>query len=105
MSARETSTPFQVLDPAGTIVGEAPQIPTRICAGCWSRPAHEESSISMLSLQRQGRIGFYGTATGQEAAIAGSAYPPEGSRLGLPHAPRVGISLSRRTTLQEIVCS
>src|SRR5262249_11069558 len=28
----------------------------------------------MLMLQRQGRIGFYGTATGEEAAIVGSAY-------------------------------
>jgi len=31
----------------------------------------------MLSLQRQGRIGFYGMATGQEASITGSAYPLE----------------------------
>jgi pyruvate dehydrogenase E1 component alpha subunit len=28
----------------------------------------------MLTLQRQGRIGFYGTATGEEAAIIGSAF-------------------------------
>jgi pyruvate dehydrogenase E1 component alpha subunit len=28
----------------------------------------------MLSLQRQGRIGFYGVATGEEAAVIGSAY-------------------------------
>ena len=27
----------------------------------------------MLALQRQGRIGFYGQSTGQEAAIIGSA--------------------------------
>ncbi|OGF55571.1 MAG: 3-methyl-2-oxobutanoate dehydrogenase, partial [Candidatus Fraserbacteria bacterium RBG_16_55_9] len=29
----------------------------------------------MLNLQRQGRIGFYGVATGEEAAVIGSAYP------------------------------
>ncbi len=28
----------------------------------------------MMGLQRQGRIGFYGTATGEEAAVIGSAY-------------------------------
>ena len=28
----------------------------------------------MLTLQRQGRIGFYGTTTGEEAAVIGSAY-------------------------------
>jgi pyruvate dehydrogenase E1 component alpha subunit len=28
----------------------------------------------MLTLQRQGRIGFYGTATGEEAAVIGSAF-------------------------------
>ena len=28
----------------------------------------------MLTLQRQGRVGFYGTATGEEAAIIGSAF-------------------------------
>ncbi len=28
----------------------------------------------MLNLQRQGRIGFYGTVTGEEAAVIGSAY-------------------------------
>jgi len=33
----------------------------------------------LLKLQRQGRIGFYGTATGEEAAVAGSVYPLEAS--------------------------
>src|SRR5438046_2966640 len=28
----------------------------------------------MMTLQRQGRVGFYGTCTGQEAACIGSAY-------------------------------
>ncbi len=31
----------------------------------------------MMTLQRQGRIGFYGAATGQEAAVIGSAYALE----------------------------
>ena len=35
----------------------------------------------MMALQRQGRIGFYGEAMGQEAAIVGSAAASEPARL------------------------
>ena len=58
----------------------------------------------MLTLQRQGRIGFYGTATGQEAAITGSAYALRPTRLGVPGAARDwACSLWRGTTVQEVV--
>jgi pyruvate dehydrogenase E1 component alpha subunit/2-oxoisovalerate dehydrogenase E1 component alpha subunit len=58
----------------------------------------------MLSLQRQGRIGFYGMATGQEASVTGSAYPLE-PRDWVFHALReTGVCLWRGTTVQEIVC-
>ncbi|HEU5320318.1 MAG TPA: thiamine pyrophosphate-dependent enzyme, partial [Methylomirabilota bacterium] len=58
----------------------------------------------MLSLQRQGRIGFYGMATGQEASVTGSAYPlAKGDWIF--HALReTGVCLWRGTTIQEIVC-
>jgi pyruvate dehydrogenase E1 component alpha subunit/2-oxoisovalerate dehydrogenase E1 component alpha subunit len=58
----------------------------------------------MLSLQRQGRIGFYGMATGQEASVTGSAYPLE-ERDWIFHALReTGVCLWRGTTIQELVC-
>jgi pyruvate dehydrogenase E1 component alpha subunit/2-oxoisovalerate dehydrogenase E1 component alpha subunit len=58
----------------------------------------------MLSLQRQGRIGFYGTASGQEAAVTGSAYAWREGDWVFPALREMGVSLWRGTTVQEIVC-
>jgi pyruvate dehydrogenase E1 component alpha subunit/2-oxoisovalerate dehydrogenase E1 component alpha subunit len=58
----------------------------------------------MLSLQRQGRVGFYGTATGQEAAVTGSAYPLRDTDWVFPALREMGVSLWRGTTVKEIVC-
>jgi pyruvate dehydrogenase E1 component alpha subunit/2-oxoisovalerate dehydrogenase E1 component alpha subunit len=58
----------------------------------------------MLSLQRQGRVGFYGTATGQEAAITGSAYAMRDTDWVFPALREMGVSLWRGTTTREIVC-
>jgi pyruvate dehydrogenase E1 component alpha subunit/2-oxoisovalerate dehydrogenase E1 component alpha subunit len=58
----------------------------------------------MLSLQRQGRIGFYGTATGEEAAITGSAYALRDTDWIFPALRQTGVSLWRGTTVQQIVC-
>lgn len=58
----------------------------------------------MLSLQRQGRIGFYGMATGQEASITGSAYPLRAEDWIFHALRETGVCLWRGTTLQELVC-
>ena len=58
----------------------------------------------MLSLQRQGRVGFYGTATGQEAAVTGSAYALRDTDWVFPALREMGVSLWRGTTTREIVC-
>ena len=52
----------------------------------------------MLSLQRQGRIGFYGMATGQEASVTGSAYPLKASDWVF-HALRVSKPIAPTWTL------
>jgi pyruvate dehydrogenase E1 component alpha subunit/2-oxoisovalerate dehydrogenase E1 component alpha subunit len=94
-----------VLDPAGTIVGDAPQIPDEDLRQMLRHILKMRVlDQRMLSLQRQGRIGFYGTATGQEAAITGSAYPLKESDWVFPALREMGVSLWRGTTLQEIVC-
>jgi pyruvate dehydrogenase E1 component alpha subunit/2-oxoisovalerate dehydrogenase E1 component alpha subunit len=49
----------------------------------------------MLSLQRQGRIGFYGTATGEEAAVVGSVFAARQSDWIFP-ALRQGAALLLR---------
>ncbi|HEV2105185.1 MAG TPA: thiamine pyrophosphate-dependent enzyme [Candidatus Eisenbacteria bacterium] len=58
----------------------------------------------MLSLQRQGRIGFYGMATGQEASITGSAYPLRAADWVFHALRETGACLWRGTTVKEIVC-
>jgi pyruvate dehydrogenase E1 component alpha subunit/2-oxoisovalerate dehydrogenase E1 component alpha subunit len=58
----------------------------------------------MLSLQRQGRIGFYGTAAGQEAAVVGSAYVSRPDDWVFPALREMGVSLWRGTSVEEIVC-
>ena len=58
----------------------------------------------MLSLQRQGRIGFYGMATGQEASVTGSAYPLKSSDWVFHALRETGVCLWRGTTVQEFIC-
>src|SRR4029077_8804696 len=66
----------QVIDEHGREVATPPAIPDEDL-----RALHRHMlkmrllDARMLSLQRQGRIGFYGMATGQEASVTGSAYP------------------------------
>ena len=95
----------QVIDHEGKLVGEAPKIAAEDL-----RKLHRHMlkmrllDQRMLSLQRQGRIGFYGMATGQEASVTGSAYP---LRPGdwIFHALReTGVCLWRGTSIREIVC-
>ena len=94
-----------MLDPEGNVVGPLPDVPTDDL-----RSLHRHLvkmrliDQRMLSLQRQGRIGFYGMATGQEASVTGSAYP---LRPGdwIFHALReTGVCLWRGTTIRELVC-
>jgi len=58
----------------------------------------------MLSLQRQGRIGFYGMATGQEASVTGSAYPLRKGDWVFHALRETGVCLWRGTSVQELVC-
>lgn len=49
----------------------------------------------MLNLQRQGRIGFYGTVTGEEAAVIGSAYALQPQDWIFPALRQGGAALMR----------
>lgn len=57
----------------------------------------------MLTLQRQGRISFYGAATGQEAAVIGSARAMEARDFVLPALREAGILLFRGFPLQDYI--
>lgn len=57
----------------------------------------------MLTLQRQGRIGFYGTATGEEAAIIGSAFALSKDDWIFPALRQGGAALLRGYPLLEYI--
>ena len=58
----------------------------------------------MLTLQRQGRIGFYGTATGEEAAVIGSAYALQPDDWIFPALRQGGAALLRGYPLIQYIC-
>ncbi len=57
----------------------------------------------MLTLQRQGRVGFYGTATGEEAAIIGSAFALREDDWIFPALRQGGAALLRGYPLVEYI--
>src|SRR5215475_14396533 len=57
----------------------------------------------MMALQRQGRIGFYGEAVGQEAAIVGSAAASEPQDWIVPALREAGVGLFRGMTLDAYI--
>jgi pyruvate dehydrogenase E1 component alpha subunit/2-oxoisovalerate dehydrogenase E1 component alpha subunit len=100
-----TDTLIQVMDGEGRARGAAPAIPDGDLQRLYRHMLKMRLLDGrMLSLQRQGRIGFYGTATGQEAAVTGSAYALRDTDWVFPALREMGVSLWRGTTIQEIVC-
>jgi pyruvate dehydrogenase E1 component alpha subunit len=96
---------LQTLDVEGRLVGSAPQIPNQDLVRLFRHMLMMRVlDQRMLSLQRQGRIGFYGTAAGQEAAVTGSAYALRPTDWVFPALREMGVSLWRGTTFKEIVC-
>ena len=57
----------------------------------------------MLSLQRQGRIGFYGPSVGQEASIVGAALAMEPQDWIVPQYREPGAALLRGMPLSQLV--
>jgi pyruvate dehydrogenase E1 component alpha subunit len=55
----------------------------------------------MMALQRQGRIGFYGEATGQEAAVVGSASASAPEDWIVPALREAGVGLYRGMSLDS----
>ncbi len=57
----------------------------------------------MLNLQRQGRIGFFGQCTGQEAAIIGSAAALEARDWVAPALREAGVALWRGLPIERLI--
>ncbi|MEQ1833737.1 MAG: thiamine pyrophosphate-dependent dehydrogenase E1 component subunit alpha [Candidatus Eisenbacteria bacterium] len=95
----------RVLDDDGNEIAAPPQLPDADLRALYRHMLKMRVfDARMLSLQRQGRIGFYGMATGQEASVTGSAYPlAKGDWIF--HALReTGVCLWRGTTVKELIC-
>jgi pyruvate dehydrogenase E1 component alpha subunit/2-oxoisovalerate dehydrogenase E1 component alpha subunit len=96
---------LQRLDPDGRPLGELPEVPREDLVALFRHMVKMRVlDQRMLSLQRQGRIGFYGTATGQEAAVTGSGYALRPTDWVFPALREMGVSLWRGTSIKEIVC-
>jgi pyruvate dehydrogenase E1 component alpha subunit/2-oxoisovalerate dehydrogenase E1 component alpha subunit len=66
--------PHRVLDPSGSVVGPLPDLDLEAVGRMYRTMALvRHLDARMLNLQRQGRVGFYGTCTGQEAAPVAAA--------------------------------
>src|SRR5205085_3034283 len=64
---------FQLVDPAGREVATVPDLPDGLAVRFLEAMLFQRAlDQRMLNLQRQGRIGFYGTAKGQEGAALGT---------------------------------
>jgi pyruvate dehydrogenase E1 component subunit alpha len=96
---------LQRLDTEGRLAGDPPTVPAEDLRALLRHMVKMRVlDQRMLSLQRQGRIGFYGTAHGQEAAVTGSAYALRATDWVFPALRELGVSMWRGTTIKEIVC-
>ena len=100
-----TAEPLQIIRADGsTDGGEAPEIPEaelqRLYRLLLLQRAFDKRA---LNLQRQGRIGFYVSAMGQEAAQVGSAYATRPEDWIFPAYRELGAALVRGIPLQWIV--
>jgi pyruvate dehydrogenase E1 component alpha subunit/2-oxoisovalerate dehydrogenase E1 component alpha subunit len=97
--------PLRRLDADGRAVADLPDVPDADLVRMFRHMLGlRVLDQRMLSLQRQGRVGFYGTATGQEAGVTGSAYVLRDTDWVFPALREVGVSLWRGTTVRELVC-
>lgn len=96
---------FQILNPDGGLAGDRPPDLTEdrlIETYHWMRLVRLLDE-RMMSLQRQGRIGFYGAITGQEAATVGSALPLRPEDWVFPALREGAVALMRGYSLVEYI--
>ena len=97
---------FQLIREDGTPVDEAalagldPALARRLFEGM---VRIRVTDARMMALQRQGRIGFYGEALGQEAAIVGSAAASEPQDWIVPALREAGVGLYRGMALDSYI--
>lgn len=100
-----TAEPLQIIRADGSVDGgEAPEIPTEELQRLYRILVLQRAfDKRALNLQRQGRIGFYVSAMGQEAAQVGSAYATRDEDWIFPAYRELGAALVRGVPLEAIV--
>ena len=95
---------FQLIREDGTVIDDAAAEVLRGLERELARKLFEGmvrirvTDARMMALQRQGRVGFYGEATGQEAAVVGSAAASEPQDWIVPALREAGVGLYRGMT-------
>ncbi|HLL25374.1 MAG TPA: thiamine pyrophosphate-dependent enzyme [Kofleriaceae bacterium] len=102
----KSSSLFQLVREDGTVVDEAAladldqTLARRLFEGM---VRIRVTDARMMALQRQGRIGFYGEAMGQEAAVVGSAAASAPDDWIVPALREAGVGLYRGMTLDSYI--
>ncbi len=95
---------FQLVDPAGREVAEVPPLPAGLAVRLLEAMLFQRAlDQRMLNLQRQGRIGFYGTAKGQEGSTLGTGAAFEPADWFFPALREGAVSLWRGMALEHYV--
>jgi pyruvate dehydrogenase E1 component alpha subunit/2-oxoisovalerate dehydrogenase E1 component alpha subunit len=95
---------FQLVDPEGREVAPVPELPEGLAVRFLEAMLFQRAlDQRMLNLQRQGRIGFYGTAKGQEGATLGSGAAFEADDWVFPALREGAIALWRGMPLAKYV--
>jgi pyruvate dehydrogenase E1 component alpha subunit len=95
---------FQLIDPAGREVATVPDLPKGLAVRFLEAMLFQRAlDQRMLNLQRQGRIGFYGTAKGQEGATLGTGAAFGADDWVFPALREGAISLWRGFPLEHYV--
>ena len=95
---------YQLVDEKGEEVAAIPELPEGLAVRLLEAMLFQRAlDQRMLNLQRQGRIGFYGTAKGQEGAVLGSGAAFEEQDWLFPALREGAIALWRGMQLEHYV--
>lgn len=95
---------FRLVDPEGREVAAVPALPDGLAVRFLEAMLFQRAlDQRMLNLQRQGRIGFYGTAKGQEGATLGTGAAFEADDWVFPALREGAVSLWRGFPLEHYV--
>jgi pyruvate dehydrogenase E1 component alpha subunit/2-oxoisovalerate dehydrogenase E1 component alpha subunit len=93
---------YQLLREDGSLAGDVPWLDRAMARRLYDGMLTiRVTDARMMALQRQGRIGFYGEAMGQEAAVVGSAAASLPDDWIIPALREAGVGLFRGMTLDS----